>query len=579
MNCRDILLKAYSEGHFLEAVYDCLSADREERNELALEVASLHNEGLIDVVLAFEALSNAPESGLDFFLTRNIFEQALPNIEAPVVPVMRCVLYLYRTAGQDLAAGMVVGKFVEYCAKQAVRSQEALAEIEANPVELSVLLAATLAAGFRVDSQAFLDQAIRLNKNVNVDLRRGAIFSLANFAPQGSVELLEQAIAGLESSVVGEGDDSVLAAAVSAAYALLQQDKSQEQRITALIERALSKGSDFTLHSVSEFFWQTAEIPVPLIEVLLANLRRVKPTHKGTLDNIDHGIAHLLKGDGSEMAIQWLECMLLVAPNELTMEVFDSVAGEIFGNSVLRNKIVTRWLMRGERALCNAVHDIVGNAHRREDVLLEIDSAELESTDMARMIFLARKFIGYLFMQPVSAASLLVSLMRQTGDDEILDELGSLLFDPLLLNYTGKVRDYIIQQSKVESGKVKETLEMSIRAVDEYLEGLRSVGELPALYPSTAQREAYRRDFSRKMAESMKEAEEQSIFLKLASKCVLLYGRKTINYVHGVNGQTHRMETPLQSHGVEIEYPRMGNLDPFGMDYMLRIFRNERISA
>lgn len=579
MSCRDNLLKAYSEGNFLEAVYACLSADRDEREETASELVALHNERLVDVVGAFGALDGTGTNGPDFFLTRQVFEQALPYLDAPVIPVMRRVLHLYRSAGQDLMAGTIIGKFVEFCAGQPSRSQEALAEVETNHADYSDLLAATLAAGFRSDCQAFLNHAIRLSRDVNVALRRGAIFSLANFDPQGSAELLGQAIAGLESSVDGEADDSVLAAAISAAYALLQRDRSQERRITALIGRALSKGSDFTLHAASEFFWHAAKIPVPLIEVLLANLKRVKPTHKGTLDNIDHGIARLLKGDSSEIALEWLENMLLATPNELTMGVFDSVAGEIFGNHALRNKIVTRWFMRGERTLCNAVHDIIGNVHHRENVLLEIDAVELKSTDLAHMIFLARKIIGYLFTQPVSVASLIVSLMHQTEEDEILVELGSLLFDPLLLNYTGKAFDYVGQQAKIENGKVKETLERSIRAIDEYLEGLRSVGELPALYPSTAQRESYRRNFSRQMAESMKKAEENSVLLKLVSKSVLLYGRKSINYVHGVNGQTHRMETPLHSHGVEVEYPRMGNLDPFGMDYMLRIFRNERISA
>lgn len=579
MSCRDNLLKAYSGGNFLEAVYACLSADRDEREEIASELVALHNERLVDVVGAFGALDGTGTNGPDFFLTRHVFEQALPYLDAPVIPVMRRVLHLYRSAGQDLMAGTIIGKFVEFCAGQPSRSQEALAEIETNHADYSDLLAATLAAGFRVDCQTFLNHAIRLSKGVNVDLRRGAIFSLANFDPQGDAELVEQAIAGLESSVGVEADDSVLAASIRAAYALLQHDRNQEQRLIALIERALSKGSDFTLHAASEFFWHAAEIPAPLIEVLLADLRRVKPTHKRTLDNIDHGIAHLIKGDSSAIAIQWLESMLLAAPNELTMEAFDSVAGEIFGNSALRNKFVTRWFMQGERALCSAARDIVGNVHHRENVLLEIDADELKSTDMVHMIFLARKIIGYLFMQPVTAASLIVSLMHQTQDDEILAELGSLLFDPLLLNYTGKAFDYVGEQAKKESGKVKETLEKSIRAVDEYLEELRSARELPALYPSTVQRESYRRNFSRQMAESMKKAEENSVLLKLVSKNVLLYGRKSINYVHGVNGQTHRMETPLHSHGVEVEYPRMGNLDPFGMDYMLRIFRNERIGA
>ncbi|MDO9005016.1 MAG: hypothetical protein Q7V20_16350 [Aquabacterium sp.] len=580
MSYRDELLKAYNEGNFLNAVYDCLSADHEARQEVVFELASLHNEKLVDVVEAFSALSNGSANGPDFFLTRDVFQQALPHIDAAVLPVMRCVLNLYRSAGQDFAAGTIVGQFVEYCARQLPRSRDALTEIEANPNDFSDLLAATLSAGFRSDCQTFLLHAVRLSKDANIDLRRGAVISIANFDSQGNAAFLEEAVAGIESCVDREIEDSVLAASLRTIYALLRQDGNQEERFTELIAKVLSKGNEFTIHAASEvLFLHTAALPEPLVGMLLSNLTRVKPTHKGTLDNIDYGISHLIKGGSPESAIRWLEGMLLTHPKELSIGMFDSVVGVILGDNVLLSKILTRWLVLGERALCSAVHDIVAGAYHREERLLEIDISELQSTDAVHMFFLARKIIGYLFMQPISAASLMVSLMRQTEDVEVLAELGALLFDPLLLNYTGKVREYAVQQVNVENGKVKEALEEAIKAVDEYLEGLRSVGVLPALYPSTAQREAYRRQFSRQMTKSMEEVEEKSVFSKLFTKSVLLYGGKSINYVHGVNGQMHRMETPLHSHGVEIEFPRMQNLDPFGLDYMLRVFRNERFQA
>jgi hypothetical protein len=81
------------------------------------------------------------------------------------------------------------------------------------------------------------------------------------------------------------------------------------------------------------------------------------------------------------------------------------------------------------------------------------------------------------------------------------------------------------------------------------------------------------------MEESRKAAEAQSVFLKFVSKSTVLYGRKSIHYVHGSDGQSHRRVIPLRSHGTEIEFPRMEHLDPFGLDYMLRIFRNERLNA
>ena len=40
-----------------------------------------------------------------------------------------------------------------------------------------------------------------------------------------------------------------------------------------------------------------------------------------------------------------------------------------------------------------------------------------------------------------------------------------------------------------------------------------------------------------------------------------------------------RMEMDLESHGTEIEYPRMALIDPGGLDDTLRVFRFERLNA
>jgi len=261
------------------------------------------------------------------------------------------------------------------------------------------------------------------------------------------------------------------------------------------------------------------------------------------------------------------------------MEVFDSAVSEILSNKVLSSKILTRWFLKGDQVLCEAVHAIVGTYHGN-GLLLEIDVTELNPSDSGHILFIARKVIGYLFIQPITVASVLISLIRNATDDKVLKELGALLFDPLLLNYTGKARDYIIKQSGSESGKVKETIDNALKEIDTYLENLRSVGQLPAfLYPSEAQREAYNRHFSQLMAESWKAAEAKSVFLNLFPKSVLLYGKKSISYVYGSDGQPHRQEIPLQSHGSEIEFARMQTLDPVGMDYMLRVFRNEQLKT
>lgn len=577
MSNRDDLLKSYTAGNFLETVYACLKTDHNNYDALAMDLVALHNERLIDVVGAFESLNNKSSSGPDFFLTRHVFEKALPDIDAPALPVMRCILQLYRNAGQDLAAGAIISSYVDFCANQPSRPCEALTEIEEHPNEYADLLAATLSAGFRVDNPYFLAQAIRLCEDENIELKKGAVFSFGNLNLQMGDAMSDSAITALERSAMVESDDQILSRLVKSAFRLLQQDKAHELRIVTLIATALTKGSEYTLHAASEVFsFYTSEIPASLLEILLVHLARIKPTNKGTLDNVDYGISHLLNKGNADIAIQFLEDLLLAHPNDLTMSVFDDAAREILGNNALISKVLTRWFKRGVRVLCDGVHLIV-RTHEQGGPPLEIDPSELMSTDTGSMVFIARKAIGYLFMQQISATSILVSLMRHTTDDKTISVLASLLFDPLLLNYTGKAREYVLQQSVIESGMVKEALENVLKAIDEYLDDLRSVGNLAALYPSEAQREAYHRHFSGLMAESFKAAEAQSVFLHLVSKSVLLYGRKSINYVYGADGTSHRMETPLQRHGTTMEFPWMENLDPFGLDYMLRIFKTERV--
>src|SRR5262245_58953650 len=104
-NRKEIFIAASKNGNFLDAVYKSYLAEGDEREDLALYIAALHNDGHVDVVAEFEKLNKDVSGGPDFFMTRHVFETALPHIDAPVTAVMRAVLHLSRSAGQDLAAG------------------------------------------------------------------------------------------------------------------------------------------------------------------------------------------------------------------------------------------------------------------------------------------------------------------------------------------------------------------------------------------------------------------------------------------------------------------------------------------
>ena len=62
-------------------------------------------------------------------------------------------------------------------------------------------------------------------------------------------------------------------------------------------------------------------------------------------------------------------------------------------------------------------------------------------------------------------------------------------------------------------------------------------------------------------------------------RSVLLYGRRSITYVEGPNDVRRPVEMELKGHSFTFELPRMEILDPIGLDFMLRVFRIERLRS
>ena len=574
-NRKEKLIAAAQSGNFLDVAYDIYQAEADKRKDLPLEMAALQNGSHINVVAEFAKLGNTPGGGPDFFTMRRVFEKILPHIDAPMKDVMRCVLHLYKSAGQNMAARTVFNSYIAYCEKDPARPLEAMKIIEGECDQFADILPSTITAGSRIDNQHYLAEALRLSRHPAKVLRRDAVFSLSRIVWPKGAKVSEEALAGLEKSVAEE-DDEILASVIKSAFTFYQQDKTTEARVIALIGKALSKGDEYALHAGSEIFrFETQEITTCLLDVLLGHLKHVKPTKKGTLDNIDYGVATLLEEAAAEKALRFLEELLLLHTGTLTTKDFDRTADKILTNKTLLSRVTTRWFLNGAPALCESVEKIVRKSHN-DTLSIDIDTSELPTKDFKHIVFVARKAVGYLFTKPITATSILISLMRLAPDDETQKCLGELLFDPLLINYPGSVREYVEAQARQETGKVKATLDKALTELTAYLETLSNVPVLAALHPGQAHGEAYNRYAGELFEASMQEAEKHSVFFHLVSKSTLLYGRKSINYVHGFGGSPRRMEMPMKSYSREMEFPRMEHLDEHGLNYMLRVFRAER---
>jgi len=572
---RTELLESYRVGNLLETAYRVSLRDPNSDESVPLELAAMHNEKLIDIVAAFDALKNDRTSHADFFLTRHLFEKALPEISAPTSSVMRCVLHLYQEAGQDLAAGTIIDGYIAFCQRSKGRAYEALAEIEKTPDDLVDLLPATITAGERIDRSQFAGAAIRLCNDANLEVKRRAVFCLGRFG--GTDAVSQSALAALEKAISSNTDDRLLAAGIRAAFSFFDHDKSTEKRVTDLIRNALDRGGEQSIHAASEVFgFHTKALTEPLLDELSTYLAGVAPENTATLRNIGFGLSALLETSHSDKANSLLERLLIANPEKLGIKAFSTVEYKILRDKPLLRKTLTRWFSLGTRPLCKAIEDMV-NAPAGNDIELEIDPNEIQPGDPVQVVFVARKTLGYLFFKPVTATSVLLSLMRHASTEEIRVELAGLIFDPLLTNFTGAVRDFLTRKLPQESPEVKQALEVALNSIDQYLVDLNAVGTIPALHPPAPHQEAFRRHFSRQFEESFKKARANSPFLNLVRTSVILHGSGSIHYVQTPSGESKRMDMSLKKIGTQIEVPRLQQIDPFGLEYMLRVFRAERL--
>jgi hypothetical protein len=567
------LFEAYQRGDFFKGVETARRADVADGG-VATALATLHNDGQIDLVACFQGLQKETTAGISFYLNASAFSSALPSLIAPIGQVMDCVAHLCALSAPSGPAGLVLEGFAGFCAKDPARPLESLERIEANWEKYSELLLPALHAGSQIDPDKYYGESIRLLDSGSPDIKRRAAVALGALNAPKTAGVVDAVLSALERAARSEQDESLLASIVRSAVRIRQYDLGQESRAVTLIDQVLATGSEEALHAASELLAsRQAGMPNSVRHLLLDHLQQLKSDRLATLGHVDFALSQMLKGPERENAIGFMETYLH-AHADLKLKVFDNATHEIAADLKLLGTLLTRWFLHGEHVLREGIANIIGGFHGNWPHI-EIDPAEIPVTDHRTLIFLARKAVAYLILAPVVAADILISLMKQTDDDRVLEEIGSLLYDPLLISYPGSVSEHATQQITIQTGKAQATLVAAHKTFQAYLNCLTAIPDTPALYPSDEQREVDWRRNSRMMADSFKNAQKQSVFFNIIHKSVLLYGNRSVYHVRGQDGKNQRVETPMKAHRTSTELPRIAQIDPVGFDYFLYAFKME----
>lgn len=562
------LVKLYQCGELASQMAHRFGLGRSAETHLVEEQCiTLHNAGAIDLLALVEERTLQELPGSEFFMASYFFCRLLPELDATPERMMRCVDGLVTRGGNDGAANEPNAAFRKWCASVPLRAHEVIAAAhEGNELAIQHL-------SFALEAISNLSEARRMAIEYEDIRRQAAIFALGHIDHQGSEECGET-FAVFHSLLDSNIGDATRASMLHASMEILNRGHDVSSAdANSIIGRLVIEPGQFTIHQCARALWSCRQaLTQDIVSFLLGALGHLDSANKGTVEEIDLGLQVLLELGFDESAVSFVTTLLSRPNEELELEAFDSFTHNLLSDSAgLISRVVVQWLQLGSPQLCNGLAKAI-KGPGLDGVPLSLQAEDL-ALPPSTQLFICRKAVGWFFFKPTTAASVLVSVLR-ICDSDTAQEVQSLLVNPLLQNYGG-VREYLENlapedaASKAVSGALAQNLA--------YLDAKRSVPLLVELQPTEHHRRIERLRISDQMREAYKGAESGSVFLGLVNRSVLLYGNRSLSFIDdGQDGLRH-VEVDLQSHGISYEMPRMEVVDPIGLDYILRVFRNERM--
>jgi len=576
MTLDDEIIQALDTGQWLDFVSGYNLRDDADEAGMRASAVRFHNDGRADLIAAIDGFDDDGDS-FRFYEIQSFYADALSKLEAEPEAMLKAVRRLVEEGGPNRDGAFIALPFRDWC-KVPGRATAIATLLDFAAPRDGWYLRLALEGASASDSDGALDWALGLFKGTPGPARIAALEALGSLG--STPALAHRAIAELRDHLEQEQDDQILGIGLYAAIELHGRGEQANPADTAeIVTFATERGGREMRHRAMQALrFQWSSVAPAILGQLLDIAKTIEGDDRLAVDHLDHALRQMSSGEHVERAIEIIRELLSVNRGALNVYSFDGFEHQLLTQHRARfDTLAVEWFVSGDRALGEAVMALVCKVHGAP-MTLRPDLGPFGYSP-AELIFLARKAVGYLFSTPISAASLLMAVMR-TGVTDAVTGATELLFDPLLVNYSGELGEHLREAINDTADPATPHVEAALRQLDTYLDGLRAVGRVKALDPSERERMIEWRRRQQEMEEAMKAGEKESIFSQLATKVVLLYGNRSITYVPPFGdepGPERRLVTEMQSHHHAEEYARMIVVDPHGIDLMLRHFRVERL--
>ncbi|BCG47245.1 hypothetical protein GEOBRER4_n2072 [Citrifermentans bremense] len=534
--------------------------------QITLQCADLHNRGTVDLFEIVESSSFQNLSDSDFFTAMHLLCDILRELEATPAQVMKCTEALVARGGNDLMANEPNRALRDWCGRKPERASEIIAMARGGDSLSSRNLT------FALEATSALNTAREIALAYDDTRRLSAITALGRI-PDNDPPSRAKTIAVLKTLLDTGGDDTLRAHILHVVgSALVSKVEDYQTDAVALVGKLVEGAGDATIHQAANILSSYGDVLQPeVLAYLLKALLQVNTENKGTVLQLDVGLQILLEAGHDEAAISYVT-QLFSKNEKFQLKELPSFRSSLFAGPPERlSRVIVQWLLRGTPGLRGGLAAAMQSA-KLEGAPVELFPQDL-SLSKTEQIFICRKAIGWLFFKPITAASILVSVLR-VCDDETAQTLQNLMNETLLLNYGG-VQKYLLSLQPDDTAK--DRVDQCLANHDIYLSALQSVPQLKELEPSEHQRRIEQLRVMDEMRDAHKQARRQSVFLSVIRRSVLLYGDHSISFIKDGNDTLRPMEMDLKPHGISFEVPGMEIVDPVGLQYTLRIFRAERM--
>lgn len=580
---RDEIVRAFAEGRLLDLIFK--DSWRHDSAPFSRALIDAHQSKDVDLRALLPLPDPSRFSNNELHLGMGLLVSAFGSIATSFEDLLQLMAGAI-PHDDTMLSHSAYAEILKWCQASPERLTELLQRIKSGAPfsERFHCVQACISAGLKADAKFYLGQAIGFLNNGDASQRTQAARALCNLSAgerASNVGLVETILAVVERETEPTARDALLALALA-----WQKDAPTElERSTyELIRRAATPITLTAKQTIArELLSNSNPYTAQVRHDLLALVASDQPEDE-IVQLLDVVLAGLIRnGDVSE-AREVIENFILSDPG-VPFTRFGSVLHQLeSGDGSVLDEWAVTWLRSESVRLSAALRRSLFAAS--EGRVFTFDFRQALDVPESDYLFIARKALGIFFSKPVFIASLIVSLMRN-ATDATMGALQSLLFDPVLINYSGLRSDYLHEIAASTTDPASKAVQQALQQLQNYLEDLGNA-YIRELQPSERERqlEYYRRN--EEMQSQMVEARKSSIMASLASEKILLYGTGMASWVpefpppqgiaEGETGPMRRMEQSLTTIQHSFQLPRHSVLEPSTLELQILNFLYEKRS-